>query len=130
MPTNINNVRGVCSYTLYRHAGGLSPDGVIALAISYVLFDGGGGPNTPIVFKDDVAAAETPPRLYPEIGGFTSQLTVLTNDDATSIFFSMDGIRDHGEIKAGETIQFDFLRIQSMWLRGEVGGESYRLWVR
>jgi len=129
MATNDGGVRGVCSYTLFRHFGGTSPDGVLPLAISYALFDGGGGLNTPLVFKDDLAAAETPPREYPKDTGFTCTGIQFINDSARPIFFSLDGLGDHFELKAGENILFDFIRAQQIWLRGDAGGESYRLVV-
>jgi hypothetical protein len=114
---------------LFRHFGGTSPDGVQPITGAYATFDGGGGPNTPLVFKDDLAAAETPTRVYPKDTGFTSQGMQYINDSAASIFFSLDGKRDHFELKAGENILFDWIRAQEIWLRGTAGGESYRLIV-
>lgn len=119
-----------CSYILYRHAGGLSPTGVLVLTTAYASFDGGAGAGTPLVFKDDVAAAMTPnPVVFPETGGFLSQAMQYINDSATSIFFSFDGIRDHFELKAGENILFDWVKTRHIYLRGEAGGESFRLIV-
>jgi len=124
-----NFERGVESYTLFRHDGAGSPDHVLALTVAYATFDGGGGAASPLIFKDDVAASETPSRVYPETGGFTSQGIILSNDSVTVIFFSLDSITDHGAILVGETVQFDFIRARQIWLRGTVGGEAYRLWV-
>lgn len=130
MGTKVNNVRGVCSYTFFRHAGGLSPDGVLALVPTYALFAGDGvTAGTAMVFKDDVAAAETPTRAYPPTGGFTSRGMVISNDSVRSIFFSLDGIRDHAEVLAGETLQIDWIHAQQLFLRGQAGAEEFRLWV-
>ena len=127
MHTNYNGVSPI--YILFRHSGGASPDGILPIAATYAAFDGGGGAGTPLVFKDDVAAAETPSRNYPPDTGFTAQGFQLINDSGSSIFFSLDGIRDHWELKAGENILFDVFRGEHLWLRGTAGGEAYRLIV-
>lgn len=132
MTTLINNTRGVMSYTLFRQDGGTtaSPIATIPLTTAYATFAGDGAtPGTPITFKDDVALAATPSVVYPETGGFTSQGMQFINDSAGNIFYSLDGINDHMELKPNENIVFDFIRAQRIWLRGTAGGEAYRLLV-
>ena len=124
-----NNIRGVCSYTMFRHSGGLSPDGVVALTTTYATFDGGAGPGNIMLFKDDLAAAETPPRVLPVEGGFVCTAFQLINDSAGSIFFSFDGIRDHFELKVNENILFDLVKATGLFLRGSAAGLAYRLIV-
>lgn len=114
---------------LYRHSGGLSANGVLPLTASYVTFNAGDGPGLPLVFKDDRAAAEIPPRSIPGYGGFLSRSIQVINDSATSIFISFDGVWDHFEIKAGEGRIADHHSARKIWLRGQVGGEAYRLSV-
>jgi len=134
MASNDRNIRGVCSYTLYRWDGaaGASPEHQQPITTAYNTFSPvlpSGSPGDPLIFKDDLAHAETPPREYPPDTGFTSTGLQLINDAATSIFFSLDGKRDHFELRAGENILFDFIRAQGIWLRGAAGGEAYRLIV-
>jgi hypothetical protein len=118
---------------MFRHFGGLSsPELSQPIVTTYAGFTPilpAAAMGLPLVFKDDIAHAETPPRSYPKDTGFRSTGMQLINDDTTSIFFSLDGIRDHFELKGGENILFDFIRAQGIWLRGENGGEDYRLIV-
>ena len=128
------DLHGIRSYTLFRQDGGTTPSALATIPIttSYATFigDGVGPPPTPITFKDDVAAAATPPVVLPVTGGFTSQGLQYINDHATStIFLSLDGINDHFELKAQENITFDFMKTQQIWLRGTIGAEPYRLRV-
>lgn len=124
-----NNIRGVCSYTMFRHSGGLSPDGILAVTTDYATFDGGFGPGNIMLFRDDPAAAEVPTRVLPKEGGFLCTAFQLVNDSAGSIFFSFDGIRDHFELKAGENILFDLVKSTGLFLRGSAAGLAYRLIV-
>ena len=118
----IDTYSGLCSYILFRHTGAGSPDGILALPAAYV-------PAAPLVFKDDRAAAETPPRAYPKTGGFTCTGFQFINDSGATIFFSLDGVQDHFAMLAGENILFDKIHVRQMWLRGTAGGESFRLVV-
>ena len=128
------NLHGIRSYVLFRQAGGLttSPLATRVLTNAYNTFVGDGVTiNTPITFKDDLAAAMTPPVVLPTTGGFTSQGLQYINDHATeTIFFSLDGLNDHFELKAQENIVFDFIKAQEIWLRGDAaGGQPFRLLV-
>ena len=62
--------------------------------------------------------------------GFSSFSIMIVNDDATGyIEYSFDGVNVHGRLHAGESRAMDFRRQRQIWLRGESGGESYRLEV-
>jgi hypothetical protein len=130
----IDTYSGICSYILYRHFGGASPDGVLPLTSDYATFDPlqpeiNSSAGDALVFKDDRALAESPPRVYPKTDGFICQGIQYINDSASSIFFSLDGIRDHFELKAGENFLYDWIKTRKIWLRGAAGGEAYRLVV-
>lgn len=62
--------------------------------------------------------------------GFTSFSISLTNDGAVTegyIEYSFDGTTVHGRINNGEGFAHDFQAQPSIWLRGQNGGEKYRL---
>jgi len=62
--------------------------------------------------------------------GFSSFSILIVNDDAVGfIEYSFDGVNVHGRLHAGESRVMDFRRQRHIWLRGESGGESYRLEV-
>ena len=62
--------------------------------------------------------------------GFPSFSILVVNDDAARyIEYSFDGTDVHGRLHAGESRTMDFRRQRRIWLRGESGGESYRLEV-
>ncbi|MBN1882786.1 MAG: hypothetical protein JW885_11475 [Deltaproteobacteria bacterium] len=62
--------------------------------------------------------------------GFSSFSILIINDDAAGhIEYSFDGEHVHGRLLAGESRVMDFRRQRRMWLRGESGGELYRLEV-
>lgn len=81
--------------------------------------------GSPLTFVDQVTGK-------PDTGGFRSKAFRIINDEGGgggSIFFSFDGINDHGEVKAGESLIFDEFRAQAIFLRGAAGGEDYRFWA-
>jgi hypothetical protein len=62
--------------------------------------------------------------------GFTSTNILIVNDHASNyISFSFDGINEHGRILAGESVLFTGLGKSSIYLKGQAGGEGYRLWA-
>ena len=114
------------SYGLFRHSGGSSPNGIMALTGAYASFDAGqgGGPGVPLIFYNDVDvnAGDNWPT-----NGFVSTGMQLINDSGAPIFFSIDGVTDTFDLRAGENILFDWIRVRQLWFRGTVGGEAYRL---
>ena len=120
----------VRSYGLYRHDGGASTNGELPLATTYAAFDNKQlNPvvlGSPMIFYNDFEAQKG--ENWPS-DGFVSNGAQLINDGATSIFFSLDGIWDTFELRAGENILFDWIKEQQMWLRGAVAGTNYRLIV-
>ena len=80
-------------------------------------------------YKDEVGVALTNAYAIQNFG-FTSRSFMLINDDATGyIKWSWDGINDAGKLKIGESISFDNCKHESIYLKGEIGGEQYRLTV-
>lgn len=62
--------------------------------------------------------------------GFASfSITFFNDAESGWIEYSFDGQNVHGRVTPGETRKMDFCRHQSVWLRGQSGGESYRLEV-
>lgn len=62
--------------------------------------------------------------------GFTSRGIIIVNDHASRyIEWSFDGINVHGKLKFGESITMDNKSETSIYLRGESGGEEYRLFI-
>lgn len=62
--------------------------------------------------------------------GFHSFSIIIANDaSATYIEFSFDGTTVHGRIKDTDQTprEMPFRRHEAIWLRGEAGGEAYRL---
>ena len=54
---------------------------------------------------------------------------ILSNDAATEVEFSFDGISIEGQLLAGESMNFFQIRRKVVWLRGTAGGEAYRVWA-
>ena len=69
-------------------------------------------------FADDISGAE-----------FLSFAVMLANDGGSDIFFSWDGINVHGRVSPGTNVSFEHKRKRKIFLRGAVGGETYRLWA-
>lgn len=100
-----NSDSSVCSYLFYMNQAS------DALLVGY---------NTdPSLFIDVLAVPEL---------NFRSQGIIISNDAAASVFFSLNGADDHGEILAGEVMVFDWIKVKQIWLRGASGGEAYRFW--
>lgn len=60
---------------------------------------------------------------------FLSQGCLIANDSlANEIQFSFDGITIEGDLAFQETMNFITFRRKTIYLRGSVGGEPYRLW--
>ena len=60
---------------------------------------------------------------------FRSKGILFANDSAESIFFSSDGITDHGEIKPSEVIILDNIVKNEIYIRGNSAGLAYRFWA-
>jgi len=55
---------------------------------------------------------------------------IISNDDgANEVEFSYDGITVEGQLLAGESMNFLQVRRKAVWLRGQAGGEAYRVWA-
>jgi hypothetical protein len=86
-------------------------------------------------FRDSVVAA---PGTYaangpyefvdPDGTPFLSQTIQVINDTAAFLFFSFDGVNDHGKLLSNEPLTQDFRRVRKIWIRG-TAGSAYRLWA-
>jgi len=81
-------------------------------------------------FEDQSGTALTTSFAKQEFG-FSSFSIFIANDQTSTgyIEYSFDGTNVHGRLKATEKKTMDFRRQREIWLRGESGGESYRLEV-
>lgn len=66
--------------------------------------------------------------LDPDGTNFTSHTIMLINDSGNDIFFSFDGVHDHGRVAANEPLTQDFRREKTIWLRG-TAADPFRLWA-
>ena len=73
--------------------------------------------------EHDLVDAGSSPQLI-----FTSKTLQWGNDAANDIFFSFDGVNDHGRLIAGEKLTQDFRRVKKIWFRG-TGGDAFRFWA-
>ncbi|GAH00037.1 unnamed protein product, partial [marine sediment metagenome] len=65
-----------------------------------------------------------------QLFGFTSTAIAILDDDASGyIEWSFDGATVHGKLFDGESITMDKTKHSSIYLRGEAGGEDYRVIV-
>lgn len=61
-------------------------------------------------------------------GEFVATYVSITNDEGTNdIFVSWDGITNHWRVKKGETRLFPYMRERFIYLKGQAGGETYRV---
>ncbi len=60
---------------------------------------------------------------------FISHTLQWCNDGAVSIFFSFDGVTDHGEIFTGEKLTQDFRRQRRIWIRNGGANCPIRFWA-
>ncbi len=62
--------------------------------------------------------------------GFASFSITLSSDAASGwIEYSFDGVHTGGRVKPGGARKMDFCRHRMIWLKGQTGGEEYRLEV-
>jgi hypothetical protein len=59
---------------------------------------------------------------------FTSHSIMISNDDSEDIFFSFDGVNDHGVVLSGEALQQDWRRAKTIWFRSDKDVEM-RFWA-
>jgi hypothetical protein len=80
---------------------------------------GGGGyaDNGPYNFIDEID--QTP---------FISINLQFINAGAADMFFSFDGVNDHGRFIPGQDLTQSLRREKRVWLRG-VAGQAYRFWA-
>jgi hypothetical protein len=64
-----------------------------------------------------------------EFGFASFSITVFNDAENGSIEYSFDGQNVHGRLNAGEVRKMDFCRHETVWIRGQSGGEDYRLEV-
>lgn len=86
------------------------------------------GSANAIFYEDGTSALTTVFAL--KAFGFPSFNITLTNDGAVGegwIEYSFDGVTTHGRLKDGEGFSHDFQTQTGIYLRGQVGGEKYRL---
>lgn len=79
-------------------------------------------PAAPLEFIDSTTDPdlETP---------FVSHSIMWSNDGAADLFFSFDGVNDHGRVRAGEALQQDYRRARRVWLRTAGAAIPTRLWA-
>jgi hypothetical protein len=93
---------------------------------------GGGQVSTNFYYNSDTKTGGTTlTTSYQQFSfGFTSTNILIVNDHASNyISFSFDGTNEHGRILAGESVLFSGLGKSSIYLKGQSGGEGYRLWA-
>lgn len=59
---------------------------------------------------------------------FTSHTIQLLNDSGNPIWYSFDGVNDHGKVLASEKFTQDFRREKKIWFRG-TGTDPFRFWA-
>lgn len=60
---------------------------------------------------------------------FQSHSIMLLNFSTTNdLFFSFDGVNDHGRVPADRQVTQDFRRVKKIWFRGTVG-EPFQFWA-
>ena len=80
-------------------------------------------------FSDNTALALTASFGEYTFGFSSFSITIFNDAGSGWIEYSYDGVDANGRVMAGEVRKMDFCRHESIWLRGESGGESYRLEV-
>jgi hypothetical protein len=83
-------------------------------------------------FRDDSMVVVPPAPLWVGITfGFTSCNVSFTNDGVTAgagfIEYSFNGVNVHGRLLAGEAFSHDYQAQSGIYLRGQTGGEAYRI---
>jgi len=61
--------------------------------------------------------------------GFLGGDFVISNDSAKYIEYSWNGTKVDGKLLAGECIPESGVAQRDIWVRGEAGGEAYRIWI-
>lgn len=63
---------------------------------------------------------------------FVSHTIQIANDGANHLYFSFNGVDDHGRLfpanQQGATITQDFRRVKKIWFRGTTG-DAFRFWA-
>lgn len=59
---------------------------------------------------------------------FQSQSIMFFNHSGSDIFFSFDGVNDHGRVPSLLSITQDYRRVKKIWLRGGAG-LAYQFWA-
>jgi hypothetical protein len=59
---------------------------------------------------------------------FLSHSIMLIIDGAADIYFSFDGVTDHGRVKPNQPISQDYRRNKAVWFRG-TAGTAFRFWA-
>jgi hypothetical protein len=60
---------------------------------------------------------------------FLSASLLFTSDGGGDIYFSFDGVNDHGRVKINETLQMDYRRQRRVWLRKATADVPCRFWA-
>lgn len=79
-------------------------------------------PAAPLEFIDN----NTDPDLQTP---FVSHSIMVSNDGGGDLFFSFDGVNDHGRVALNEALQQDFRRVRRIWLRAATAPVPARLWA-
>ena len=65
-----------------------------------------------------------------QLFGLNATSIIISNDDTAGyIEYSWNGSDVHGKLLAGETLILTRISQEDIHLRGQAGGESYRVWA-
>jgi len=60
---------------------------------------------------------------------FTSHSIMISSDGGGDLFFSFDGVNDHGRVRTGEALQQDYRRVRRIWFRKSGADVPTRFWA-
>jgi hypothetical protein len=80
-------------------------------------------------FSDNVARTLTTSFGAFDFGFASFSITLFNDAESGSIEYSFDDQNVHGRVMPGESRKMDYSRHGVVWLRGQSGGEAYRLEV-
>ena len=60
---------------------------------------------------------------------FLSQSLLFAPDTGGAVYFSFDGVNDHGRVLLNETLQMDYRRQRRVWFRKATVDTALRFWA-
>jgi hypothetical protein len=105
----------------------------IQIAASSVPTAGAVGPGAQAYYADGATVALTGSYVI-QWFGFHGNVMTLSNDETTgskTLWYSYDGVNDHGKLGAGQSLTFDIKQsVVGLFLKNVGGAPAYRLMVR